>query len=86
MDVIFFLVVVKIVYFKKYGFDEILKFFLNDLKIFEDGYYFIVGNSNIFITGVFLVFCGDILVFNFVGGFKEGVLFVMKCCRYCEVN
>lgn len=86
LDAIFLLAVVKTAHLKKYGFDEILKPLLNDLKILEDGYYFTVGNSNIPITGALSVFCGDTPASNLAGGFKEGVSLVMKCCRHCEAN
>ena len=78
--------VVKTAHLKKYGFDEVLKPLLNDLKILEDGYYFTVGNSNIPITGTLSVFCGDTPASNLAGGFKEGVSLAMKCCRHCEAN
>ena len=78
LDAIFLLAVVKTSHLKKYGFDEVLKPFLNDLKILEDGYFFTVGNSNIPITGAVSVFCGDTPASNLAGGFKEGVSFAVN--------
>lgn len=86
LDAIFLLAVVKTSHLKKYGFDEVLKPFLNDLKKLEDGYFFTVNNRTIPITGAVSVFCGDTPASNLAGGFKEGVSFAMKCCRHCEAN
>ena len=86
VDAIFLLAVVKTSHVKKYGFDEVLKPFLNDLKKLEDGYFFTVNNRSIPITGAVSVFCGDTPASNLAGGFKEGVSFAMKCCRHCEAN
>lgn len=50
-----------LVVLKTYGFDEVLKPLLDDLKKLasDDGYYFTVGNSTIYIRGAVSVFCGD---------------------------
>ena len=86
LDAIFLLAVVKTSHVKKYGFDEVLKPFLNDLKKLEDGYFFTVNNRSIPITGAVSVLCGDTPTSDLGGGFKEGVSFAMKCCRHCEAN
>lgn len=88
LDAIFLLAVVKTSHLKKYGFDEILKPLLEDLKKLasEDGYFFTVENRAIPLRGAVSAFCGDTPAAQLAGGFKEGVSFAMKCCRHCEGN
>jgi len=88
LDAIFLLAVVKTSHLKKYGFDEILKPLLWDLKKLatDDGVYFAVGNRTIPLRGAVSVFCGDTPAAQLAGGFKEGVAFALKCCRHCEAS
>ena len=55
LDAIILLAVVKTAHLKKYGFDEVQKPPLDDMKKLasDDGYYFTVGNNSISLRGVF---------------------------------
>ena len=88
LDAIFLLAVVKTSHLKKYGFDEILKPLLCDLKTLatDDGFHFAVGKRTIPLRGAVSVFCGDTPAAQLAGGFKEGVSFALKCCGHCEAN
>ena len=88
LDAIILLAVVKTAHLKKYGFDEVLKPLLDDMKKLasDDGYYFTVGNNSIPLRGAVSVFCGNTPAAQLAGGFTEGVAFAMKCCRQCKAS
>lgn len=82
------MVIVEYRYLKKYGFDEILKLFVEEFIIFgsDMGYDFYIYNGIVRFRGVFFAVIVDILACNFFGGYKEGVGGVRRKCRYCMVD
>jgi hypothetical protein len=85
LRVINLLCIVKSVHLKKYGLNRVLKNFVTEIKNLESP-----GGKKLLIKGIeqqfrgsLLMFIGDTLASNFVGGFKEGVAFAHKPCRSC---
>ena len=67
-----------------YGMDVVLQPFVQDLKsLYCDGIAVTVGSAKITFFGGLLAFLADNLAAHAVGGFKEGVGFVLRLCRTC---
>jgi hypothetical protein len=79
------LCVVKSIHLRKYGMNKILENFVRDIKTLEspEGKTFLINGVERQFRGSLLMFTGDTLAANYVGGFKEGVAFAKKPCRAC---
>ena len=67
-----------------YGMDVVLQPFVQDLKsLYCDGIAVTVGSAKRTFFGGLLAFLADNLAAHAVGGFKEGVGFVLRLCRTC---
>ena len=86
LSIINLLAVAKTKYLRQFGVDEILKDFLDGLNILKDGYDFIHNGEVITIKGALLAFPSDTLASNYIGGFKETLLFSFSSCRLCNIK
>lgn len=86
LRIINLLCIVKSEHLKKYGLNSILKNFVAGIKNLEspEGLTILVKGEERQFRGSLLMFIGDTLAANFVGGFKEGVAFAKKPCRSCH--
>ena len=69
---------------EKYGIDEFLSPFVEDLKIlYCDGIDVSIGGAVCTLHGGLLAFLADTLAAHTVGGFKKSMSFALRICRTC---
>ena len=73
---------------KKYGMDEILKPFVEELKVLGDdmGHDFQLQNGIVRLRGALLAVIADTPASQLLGGFKESVGGAKRKCRHCMAN
>lgn len=75
-------------YLKKYGIDEILKPFVEELITLgsDMGYDFHIPNGIVRLRGALLAVIADTPASNLLGGYKEGVGGARRKCRHCMAD
>lgn len=82
------LAIVEYHYLKKYGVDEILKPFLEELITLgsDMGYDIRIKNGIVRLRGALLAVIADTPASNLLGGYKEGVGGARRKCRHCMAD
>lgn len=85
---IFLLACVRAEFVKKYGFQEILRDFLETIGTMEkpEGLRIKLNGKEIILHGSLLCTCGDGLAMNLLAGFKESIGGAKKPCRNCTLT
>jgi len=84
---IYLVAVAKSVDIAKYGIDEFLKPFVDDLKIlYCNGIDVSVGEKDYTFHGGLLAFLADTAAAHALGGFKESMSFALRICRSCMIT
>ena len=87
LRVIHLLIAATVPVVEKYGLDEILQPLIRDLRILAtEGVTFMKNGVEQTFRGGLLLFLGDSLGSNTLGGFKESFCFALRFCRTCYVT
>ena len=71
----------------KYGIDEFMKPFVEDVKsLYCDGINVSIGGVEKVLHGGLLAFLADNLAAHLVGGFKQSMSFALRICRGCLIT
>ena len=57
--------------------------YISNMLLQDEGYRLELDSGVVVLHGAVVCLCGDIPASNFLGGFKEGVGFVLRKCRQC---
>lgn len=85
---IFLLGCVRAEFVKKFGFEEVLRDFLETIRKMEtpEGFKISLNGKDVFLHGSLLCTCGDGLAMNTLAGFKESIGGATKPCRNCILS
>lgn len=68
---------------EKCGINSILKYVVDDIKLLEQGFPFVINGRTEFIRGTITAVCADNLASHEIGGFKKGFGCGFRKCRFC---